>query len=193
MSNIYVNCGGTLLLFKNKNEVLDFFEDCILNSEGAERERYSNIYFDCKNSSVKEKTFTDSSPNIFSSNFKLKDVDDNEAKIIKEKFGISKDDLLKFEADKYLSKNADKIYQSTLYRYKDLDELYDNYLIDKSITSFYYFDSKKIICIDTSAKGSDRYWEEEFPIKDYKYAEKWLKQEIDFSDYLNKDKEEYSL
>jgi hypothetical protein len=92
-----------------------------------------------------------------------------------------------------LSKNADKIYQSTLYRYKDLDELYDNYLIDKSITSFYYFDSKKIICIDTSAKGSDRYWEEEFPIKDYKYAEKWLKQEIDFSDYLNKDKEEYSL
>ena len=45
MSKIFVNCGGQLDVFNDKQEVMDFYEDCILMSEGSERERYTNIYF----------------------------------------------------------------------------------------------------------------------------------------------------
>lgn len=54
MKKIYVNCGGELQVFDNKKQVMDFYEDCIMMSEGSERERYTEIYF-----SVKENLNTD--------------------------------------------------------------------------------------------------------------------------------------
>ena len=55
---------------------------------------------------------------------------------------------------------------------------------------FYLLEDNKIICFDTTASGSDKYWCEEFPIKDYEYANKWLNGEIEYSDYLEQKNEE---
>ena len=56
--------------------------------------------------------------------------------------------------------------------------------------SFFLFEDNKVICFDTTASGSDKYWCEEFPIKDYEYANKWLNGEIEYSDYLEQKNEE---
>ena len=39
MNNIYINCGGNLMIFESKKETMDFFEECIMMCEGSERER----------------------------------------------------------------------------------------------------------------------------------------------------------
>ena len=45
------------------------------------------------------------------------------------------------------------------------------------------------LSFDTTASGEDKYWCEEFPMKDYEYANKWLNGEIEYGDYLNEIKD----
>ena len=46
MKNIYCVCYNTLSVFKNKERAKKFFLTCYYSSEGAEKERYSNILID---------------------------------------------------------------------------------------------------------------------------------------------------
>ena len=101
-----------------------------------------------------------------------------------------KDDLLEFKANRCLAMNHSRIYPRTMERYSDFDELYDDYLSKTKDNHFYLLEDNKIICFDTTASGSDKYWCEEFPIKDYEYANKWLNGEIEYSDYLEQKNEE---
>ena len=94
------------------------------------------------------------------------------------------------ERERYLAMNHSRIYPRTMERYNDFDELYDDYLSKTKDNHFYLLEDNKIICFDTTASGSDKYWCEEFPIKDYEYANKWLNGEIEYSDYLEQKNEE---
>lgn len=187
MSNkVYVNCGGELQFFNSKKEVLEFYEDCIPMSEGSEKERYTNIYFSVKEHlNDSKRCFTDGTKHVYISDIEPYVIDEIEEELLVNNFDIDKSDLTRFKADKVLREHSNRIYPSTLKRFKDLDVLYDNFLSNSKDTSFYYFDEDNIICIDTSAGGSDRYWEEDFLLEDYEFADKWLKNEIEYEDYLN--------
>lgn len=195
MNKIFVNCGGSLYQYNSKQEVMDFFEDCILCSEGSERERYTEIYFDVKAHLKDSKTcFTDGTSHVYTSNIEPDDIDSLEEDILRTHFNITKDDLLLFKANSVLAQNHSRIYPKTMERYNDFNELYDDYLSKTKDNHFYLFDKNKIICFDTTASDSDKYWCEEFPMKDYEYANKWLDGEIEYGDYLNqKAKEEIDL
>ena len=39
-------CYGKADHWKSRKEAIEFFLDCMRNSEGAERDRYTSIYFD---------------------------------------------------------------------------------------------------------------------------------------------------
>lgn len=111
MNKIYVNCGGNLQSFDSKKEVMEFYEDCIMMSEGSERERYTNIYFEVKEHlSDNQICFTDGTEHIYGSSIDPEDVSYEEEKQLMECFDIDKTDLLRFKADKYLAKNNNKIY-----------------------------------------------------------------------------------
>ena len=43
---IVCNCYGKEQEFTSRKKAMDFFLDCMMNSEGAERDRYTNIYLD---------------------------------------------------------------------------------------------------------------------------------------------------
>ena len=186
MNKIYVNCGGNLQSFDSKNEVMEFYEDCIMMSEGSERERYTNIYFEVKcHLGDNQICFTDGTDHIYDSSIDPEDVSYEEEKQLRECFDIDKIDLLRFKADKYLAEKNNKIYKSTLDRYEDIEDLYNDYIIKSNEVSFYYFDEhNQIICIDATACSPDNYWIEEFPLEDYEYADKWLSQDLEYSDYL---------
>lgn len=184
--SVYVNCGGSLMQFETKKETMDFFEDCIYSSEGSERDRYTTIYFEIKEHLNDDKMcFTDETEYIYNSDIDPEDVCIEEEKELKDNFDIDKIDLLRFKADNYLAEKNNKIYQRTLDRYDNVEDLYSDYIVKSDEVSFYYFDvHNKIICIDATACPPDNYWVEEFPLEDYEYADKWLGQEIEYSDYL---------
>lgn len=186
MSNIYVNCGGDLMKFESKKETMDFFEDCIMLCEGSERERYTNIYFSVKEHlNDRKRCFTDGTSRIYDSNINPNEIDSLDESILKAHFKITKEDLLVFKANRCLAVNHSRIYPSMMKRYDNFDELYDDYLSKSKDKYFYLFDDDKIICFDTTATGSDKYWCEEFQLKDYEYANKWLNGEIEYEYYLN--------
>ena len=190
MKKVYVNCGGNLQFFNTKKDVMDFYEECIFMSEGSERERYTNIYFSVKkhlNDDIN--CFTDGTEHIYTSNIDPDTISSYDEKQLIKNFKVSKKDLLYFKAANYLSKDNNRIYDSTLRRYNSVDELYDDYLSQKSETNYFFIKNDYIVCIDTSAEDCDKYWLEEFPIKDYEYANKWLKGEIEYGDYLNSKEE----
>ena len=190
MNNIYVNCGGNLMVFDSKEETLDFFEECILMSEGSERDRYTNIYFSVKsNLNSDRRCFTDGTSHVYISELSPDNIDYYEESLLRTNYGIDKNDLLMFKANTLLAYNFDRIYETTMNRYEDPDDLYESYLKDKDQEKFYYIDRDAILCFDTSCKGKDKYWIEEFPLKDYIYANKWLKEEIEYSQYLESIKE----
>lgn len=185
MNKVYVNCGGRLVTFDSKKEVLDFYEDCIMMCEGSERERYTNIYFSVKNNlGTDKRCFSDGTDHVFDSNIDPDNVDYNEEKLLKKYFDIDKNDLLYFKANNYLAQNNNRIYQSTIDRYEDIDELYKDYIIKSNEVSFFIMQKDKIICVDATACPPDNYWIEEFDLKDYEYADKWLGQEIEYDEYL---------
>ncbi len=190
--NIYVNCGGDLMKFESKGEVIDFFEDCIYSSEGSERDRYTNIYFEVKEHlNDNQICFTDGTNHIYGSSIDPEDVSLEEEKQLRKYFDIDKIDLLRFKADKYLAEKNNKIYKSTLNRYEDMEDLYNDYIIKSNEVSFYYFDEhNQIVCIDATACPPDNYWVEEFPIEDFEYADKWLSQDLEYSDYLEQKRKE---
>jgi len=182
--NIYVNCGGNLQKFKSKDEVMKFYEECILMSEGSERERYSNIYFQVKTHlNDNQRCFTDGTDRVYMTKLDPTEVSKEDEKLLMKYYDIDLNELQKFKVRNELSEHT-YIYPSTLERYENIDDLYDNYLSDKSEHSYFYFDDDRIICIDTNAKGGDKYFEEEFPFEDYEYANKWLKGEIEYDEYL---------
>ncbi|WP_299996046.1 hypothetical protein [uncultured Clostridium sp.] len=193
MSNIYVNCGGSLMKFNNKKDTMDFFEDCIYSSEGSERNRYTTIYFEVKEHfNDNQICFTDGTDHVYDSNINPEDVSHDEEKQLRKYFNIDKVDLLRFKADNHLAKRNNKIYQSTLNRYEDIDDLYNDYISKSNEVSFYYFDEhNQIICIDATACPPDNYWVEEFPLEDYEYADSWLGQELEYDDYLEHKKSDY--
>lgn len=43
---IKVICYDNIELWHSRKTAMEFFKDCIFNSEGAERDRYVNVYFD---------------------------------------------------------------------------------------------------------------------------------------------------
>ena len=45
---VFTCCYNTLDVWKSRQEAMDFYEECQYSSEGSERERYTNIYFDLK-------------------------------------------------------------------------------------------------------------------------------------------------
>jgi hypothetical protein len=45
---IYTSCYSTLNVWTSRKDAMDFYEECLYGSEGSERERYTNIYFDLK-------------------------------------------------------------------------------------------------------------------------------------------------
>ena len=186
MDKIYVNCGGSLYQYDTKKDVMDFFEDCIYGSEGSERERYSNIYFSVKaHLNDSKRCFTDGTSHVYDSNIDPDEIDTLDEDVLKTHFNVSKDDLLEFKANRCLAVNHSRIYPRTVEKYSDSDDLYDNYLSKSKDKYFYLFKDNKIICFDTTASGSDKYWCEEFPMKDYEYANKWLNGELEYGDYLN--------
>ena len=191
MDKIFVNCGGSLYQYDSKKDVMDFCEDCIYGSEGSERERYSNIYFSVKaHLNDSKRCFTDGTSHVYDSDIDPEEIDSLDEDILKTHFCISKDDLLEFKANRCLAMNHSRIYPRTMERYNDFDELYDDYLSKTKDNHFYLFEDNKVICFDTTASGSDKYWCEEFPMKDYEYANKWLNGEIEYSDYLEQKNEE---
>ena len=52
----------------------------------------------------------------------------------------------------------------------------------------YLIDKEKIICIDENIFDTE-YYSQVFPIKDYLYADLWLKGDIEYEDYLSKIKQ----
>ena len=195
MTKIFVNCGGSLFQYDSKKDVMDFFEDCILCSEGSERERYTDIYFSVKEHlNDSKRCFTDGTSHVYDSNIDPDNIDSLDEDILKTHFNISKDDLLEFKANRCLAVNHSRIYPRTMERYKDFDELYNDYLSKSDDHYFYLIKDNRIICFDTTASDSDKYWCEEFPIKDYEYANKWLDGELEYGDYLEeKNKEDLEI
>ena len=89
MSNIYVNCGGSLMKFNNKKDTMDFFEDCIYSSEGSERNRYTTIYFEVKEHfNDNQICFTDGTDHVYDSNINPEDVSHDEEKQLRKYFDI---------------------------------------------------------------------------------------------------------
>ena len=193
MNKIYVNCNGNLMQFDSKKDTMNFFEDCIYSSEGSEHERYTKIYFSVKEHlDDNQLCFTDGTDHVFSSRIDPEDVSHEEEKQLRECFDIDKIDLLRFKADNYLAQRNNKIYKSTLDRYDDIEDLYNDYITKSDEVSFYYFDEyDQIVCIDATACPPDNYWVEEFPLEDYEYADKWLGQELEYNDYLDEKRKEY--
>ena len=190
--NVYVNCGGDLMKFESKEKTMDFFEDCILMSEGSEKERYTNIYFYTKiHLKDNKRCFTDGTEHIYTSNIEPSEISQEDENLLIQNFNIDKTDLLRFKAINYLSENNNRIYQSTLDRYDNIDELYNDYILKSNEVSFYYIDKKdKIVCIDATALPPENYWVEEFPLEDYEYANDWLGQDLEYSNYLEMKKKD---
>lgn len=187
MNKIFVNCGGSLYQYDSKEEVMNFFEDCISGSEGSERERYTNIYFSVKaHLNDSKRCFTDGTAYIYDSDIDPNEIDSLDESLLKTNFKVTKEDLLLFKANRCLAINHSRIYPRTMERYNNFEELYDDYLSKSKDKYFYLFENDKIICFDTTASGSDKYWCEEFKLEDYEYANKWLNNEIEYEDYLNK-------
>ncbi|MDO5556925.1 MAG: hypothetical protein Q4G05_01590 [Clostridia bacterium] len=98
MSKIYVNCGGSLDVYNSKQEALDFFEECILMSEGSERERYTVIYFSIKgNLNSNKRCFTDGTDHIYTSNIDPDNIDSQDEKLLKCNYEIDKNKLLRLK------------------------------------------------------------------------------------------------
>jgi hypothetical protein len=193
LEKIYVNCGGHLYSYNSKKEVMSFFETCVNCSEGSERERYSIIYFDVKaNLKTKKRCFTDNTSIVYDSDIKSSEIDDIDEKMLIDNYDISKEDILCFEAKNYLSKNHERIHNDK--EFDSIEEIYDYYIKDNNCENrtFYLIDKEKIMCIDDESSDLE-YFCHEFPVKDYRYADSWLKGEIEYEDYLNntqiKDKE----
>lgn len=187
MNKIFVNCGGSLYQYDSKEEVMNFFEDCISGSEGSERERYTNIYFSVKEHlNDSKRCFTDGTSYIYDSDIDPNEIDSLDESLLKANFKVTKEDLLLFKANRCLAINHSRIYPRTMERYNNFEELYDDYLSKSKDKYFYLFENDKIICFDTTASGSDKYWCEEFKLEDYEYANKWLNNEIEYEDYLSK-------
>ncbi len=186
MNNIYVNCGGSLDVYKSKKEVMDFFEDCIMSSEGAERDRYTEIYFSVKeNLNTNKRCFTDYSDYVTRGNINPDDLDDKEIMLLQKNYNVTKDDLYRFRADRILEAKHKRIYDFDLKNYNSIDGLYENYISNKNEKTFYIIGKNMITCIDANAKEPDKYWAEEFSMKDYDYANKWLNGDIEYEDYLD--------
>ncbi len=92
---------------------------------------------------------------------------------------------LESQVDELLGESHTKIPNDVL---DSVDDIYDDYLADQKGDKFYAIQGDKILTFDTNASGSDKYWEEEFPISDYEDANKWLNGEIEYSDYLENKK-----
>ena len=45
MAKVTTVCYNQKTVWSSRKSALDFYRDCIRNSEGSERERYVNIYF----------------------------------------------------------------------------------------------------------------------------------------------------
>lgn len=185
LNNIYVNCGGSLDVYKTKKEVMDFFEDCIMMSEGSERERYTEIYFSVKdNLNTNKRCFTDGSDYVIRGNINPDDIDDKELALLQKNYNVTKDKLYRFRADKILEANHKRIYDFDLEKYDSIDDLYNEYISKRTEKTFYILGNNTITCIDANAKASDNYWVEDFSMRDYDYANKWLNGEIEIDDYL---------
>lgn len=182
---IYVNCGGSLDRYNSKEEAMSFFEDCIYSSEGSERERYTEIYFSIKENLMNSKRcFTDGTDRVYDSNILSEDLSDSDEKLLLENYGINKDKLLYFEARNYLTTNNHKIIYNDK-KLNSISDIYDYYVKDSTNKSrtFFLFKDEKIICIDDDS-SNNHFYTEFFDICDYKYADKWLKNEIEYEDYL---------
>lgn len=194
MNKIFVNCGGSLDVYKSKSEVMDFFEDCIYSSEGAERDRYVNIYFSVKdNLNTSKRCFTDGSDFVISGNVNPEELNEEELKLLYKNYDVTEDELYKFRADKVLGLNHKKISNYELQKYNSLDDIYLSYISKCSDKTLYILGNDKITCIDANAKEPDKYWTEEFFIRDYEYANKWLNGEIEIDDYHEYLKEENKI
>lgn len=93
---------------------------------------------------------------------------------------------LKSQVDELLGKSHTKIPNDVL---GSVDDIYDDYLADQKGDKFYAIEGDKILTFDTDVNGSEKYWEEEFPISDYEDANKWLNGEVEYSDYLESKKD----
>lgn len=185
MEKIFVNCGGSLYQYESKKEVMAFFEDCIYSSEGSERDRYTNIYFSVKEHlKDSKKCFTDGTSHIFDSNIDPDSITLSEEQELIKNFKINKEDLFRFKVRNYLSASHSRIYDSTLERYDSFDDLYNDYIKKQKEDSFFIIKDNVITCIDSTAKEPDNYFVEDFDLEDYEYADKWLKGEIEYEDYL---------
>ena len=181
--SVFVNCGGTLFKYNSKTEAMNFFEEGIFLSEGSERERYTTIYFSLKNHLNDDKNcFTDGSSKIFDSNIDPDLITLNEEQELIKNYKINKNNLVKFKAVNYLKKNHNQIYDwdIELKKYESMEEYFKNH---KEHT-FFKIDGNVIVCIDSDVKEPDNYFVEEFDLKDYEFADKWLKREIEYDDYL---------
>ena len=185
INNIYINCGGSLYSYKSKKEAMDFFEDCIYGSEGSERERYTEIYFSIKeNLKSNKRCFSDGTRYVYTSDIDPDSLSESDEKILLSNFKIDKSDLMCFKANNYMYDNDHK----RIYNNKELEtieEIYDYYIKDdtREQRTFYMIDRDFITCIDDN--DENEYFSEKFPTKDYIYADKWLKGEIEYKDYLN--------
>lgn len=179
MDKVYINCSGRLTTYNSKEEAMNFYEDCIRMSEGAEQTRYVKIYFSVKdNLNTNRRCFTDGTSYVYDSDIEPDGIELKELWLLNKYYNITKNDLLFFKADRYLRQSHNKISGD------NINEIYTDYIIKHGGSSFYFRDNNKIVCIDSTAKFLDNYWVEEFDLQDYEYADKWLKHEIKYEDYL---------
>lgn len=189
--NIFVNCNGDLCGYRSRAEAQQFFLTCMNCSEGSERDRYTTIFLELQDPEVK--FASDHSSSIYSSSIDCELISQEDLKDIKKYFDLEDKDINYIQANYKLSRMSKRIFNSDMEKYNhDFEEYYKNqpeynkhdkyYLIDKN--------DERIVCFDNSAS---EYFCEEFSLKDYDYAYKWLNNEIEYDEYLNRDKEDMEI
>lgn len=188
-TNVYINCSYNLMLFQSNNEAQEFFLYCIYGSEGAERDRYTNIYLDLKSGN---RFISDGSEFITSSRINFTDIPYNDLIHIKKIYNLDDNEIYSFMADEELKKVGKRIYSFDFKNDSNGNflDFYNNQKYSKTDKFYMFSDDKTIItCFDVY--DSELYYIEDFDMKDYQMAFKWLNNEIEYDEYLEyKNKEE---
>lgn len=189
--NIFVNCGGNLMEFKSNSDAKNFFLECMNCCEGSERERYTTIYLELQNSNCR--FASDHSSQIYRTSIDLEQLNIKDYNELKKNYDLTDEDINYIQANYKLGKISKRIFNSDIRKYNnDFEEYYNNQPECNKVDKYYLIDSdtNKIICFDYRLP---EYFCEEFELKDYNYAYKWLNDEIEYDEYLNKDKDDMEI
>ena len=188
---VYANCGGDLYGYKNNKEAKSFFLSCMNCSEGSERERYTTIYLELQNPNLK--FVSDHTSKICRTSIDFDLISEKDREELKEYYNLEDNDINYLQANFKLSSISKRIFNSDMEKYNhDFEEYYKNQPSYNKQNKYYYIDDNKdvIVCFD---RCTTEYFCEDFNIQDYDYAYKWLNNEIEYEQYLNKDQKDFDI